>query len=172
MPSVFDSSSQAIGSIQASLLTEAQFQAQFGTGWVLARGQSVSGSKYASLTGATSVPDMRGMFLRGKNNGRNDGYQDPEGERNQLNQPLPQTDAFQSHNHKVYMTASGGISAITRDVPNPGDSDVWSTAFTRNDTATDVYAAEELANGGNGTPRVGSETRVKNIVVNYFIRIN
>ena len=55
----------AVGSIQQSLLTEAQFQAVMGTtNWVLANGQGVSGSQYNNITGNANVPDLRGKFLR------------------------------------------------------------------------------------------------------------
>lgn len=77
MPVVLDDSTAAIGAIQSAFLTETQFQGQFGTGWILADGRSVTGSRYASLTGSASVPDLRGVVLRGKNNGRNDGKENP-----------------------------------------------------------------------------------------------
>ncbi len=55
----------AVGSIQQSLLSEAQFQAVMGTtNWVLADGQGVSGSTYQTLTGNANVPDFRGCFVR------------------------------------------------------------------------------------------------------------
>ena len=55
----------AVGSIQQSLLSEAQFQAVMGsTNWVLANGQGVSGSQYNAITGFTNVPDFRGCFIR------------------------------------------------------------------------------------------------------------
>jgi len=55
----------AVGSLQQSLLSEAQFQAVMGTtDWVLANGQGAVGSTYASITGNSNVPDLRGKFLR------------------------------------------------------------------------------------------------------------
>ena len=55
----------AVGSIQQSLLSEAQFQAVMGTtNWVLANGQGVSGSQYNNITGNSNVPDFRGCFIR------------------------------------------------------------------------------------------------------------
>jgi hypothetical protein len=159
MPNLFDSSSAAIGSVQASLLTEAEFQSIFGTGWVLARGQSVSGSKYASITGVTTVPDMRGMFLRGKNNGRSDGNQDSGGERNLRNGNIQQ-DQMQGHIHgtNIYDDNVGGTGRSFGQMQFDNRNEI-STSFPRND-------------GTNGTPRTGTETRPRNITVNYFIRIN
>lgn len=63
-----------------SFLAEVQFQNEYGVNWVLADGRSAVGTKYQALTGNTTVPDMRGQFLRGKNNGRNDGNENPDGE--------------------------------------------------------------------------------------------
>jgi hypothetical protein len=60
--------SQPVGSIVASMLTEAQFQGVNGTDWVLADGRSVAGTTYAVATGENTVPDLRGQFLRGRVN--------------------------------------------------------------------------------------------------------
>src|ERR1700761_330867 len=73
-----------VGSIVDSLLTEAQFQAQLGNPnpatWILADGRNVAGSTYTDITGNSNIPDFRGLFRRGKNNGRADGFQNPDGE--------------------------------------------------------------------------------------------
>lgn len=69
-----------VGTIIHSMLTTAQFQTQYGTNWVLADGSSCTGTKYASVTGATTVPDMRGKFLRGKNNGASGASYNPDGD--------------------------------------------------------------------------------------------
>ena len=53
-----------IGSIEASFLTEAQYQARRGMGYILADGRNVLGSAYYVITGNTTVPDLRGLFLR------------------------------------------------------------------------------------------------------------
>lgn len=55
-----------VGSVIHSMLTEAQFQAQAGNGWVLADGRSATGTVYKTITGASVIPDMRGAFLRAK----------------------------------------------------------------------------------------------------------
>jgi len=55
----------AIGSIQQSLLSQAQFQAVMGTtDWVLANGQGVSGSQYNMITGNANVPNLKGCYIR------------------------------------------------------------------------------------------------------------
>ncbi|NBO99741.1 MAG: hypothetical protein EBU90_06395 [Proteobacteria bacterium] len=155
MPNVFDSSSAAVGSIQASMLTEAEFQSIFGTGWVLARGQNVSGSKYASIKSVTTVPDLRGVFLRGKNNGSLEPRSNPDGD---SSLGTYQADQFQSHQHVVKakdgVDSLGGVGYLPQTSSNYGPS---------NTLASDAAYADN--SGGN-------ETRVKNVTVNYFIRIN
>jgi len=53
-----------VGSIIQSILTLAQFQAQAGTNWVLMNGASIVGSRLATITGWTNLPDATGRFLR------------------------------------------------------------------------------------------------------------
>lgn len=55
-----------VGMIVASMLTETQFQSINGTNWVLAAGQSVAGSLYATTTGSSLAPDLRGRVMAGK----------------------------------------------------------------------------------------------------------
>src|SRR4030042_829104 len=62
-----------VGSVIQSMLTEAQFQAVYGSGWVLCDGRSVAGSFFQSITGNSNIPDNRSLYLRGKKNGRSDG---------------------------------------------------------------------------------------------------
>lgn len=55
-----------VGTIIHSMLSTTQFASEYGTNWVLADGRSVAGSLYAQVTGISSIPDMRGGFLRAK----------------------------------------------------------------------------------------------------------
>jgi len=60
-------SMQAVGTVEQSFLTEAQFMAQPGRGnnqWVLCDGQNVAGSVYEDVTGLATVPNAAGRFLR------------------------------------------------------------------------------------------------------------
>lgn len=128
-----------IGTIIQSMLTITQFQNIKGNGWILADGSSCVGSSYASITGFTVVPDIRGRTLRGKSytSGNN-----PDGD---LSLGTYQADMFANHNH-----TGGAISAKGFLVdPNTGAQVSAGTSFS----------------GGN-------ETRMKNITVNIFIRIN
>lgn len=80
---------QMVGDIKQSWLTEAEFDTQLGAGagsWVLADGRDCTGTKFAAVTGLTTVPDLRGGYMRpagqnsnGKadwNGGTHRGYQD------------------------------------------------------------------------------------------------
>lgn len=136
-----------VGTIIESMLTEAQFQAQIGNPspaiWVLADGRSAVGTSYQSITGFTTIPDLRGIFTRGKNNGRSDGKQNPDGD---LALGTYSDDKFESHTHSAYtsIVAQGPTAATTFSYLFPGNTG---------------------ATGGN-------ETAPKNVTINFFIRIN
>lgn len=140
------SSSVPVGSVIHSLLTEAQFQATMGSGWVLADGRNVSGSAYQSITGNATIPDMRGRFLRGKNNGSSN---NPDGD---LALGAYTADKLGSHSHGVNWTAAnGGVSS--------------GNFIVRGTTAQGSFS--------NSTDGAGSnETAPKNITTNIFVRIN
>ena len=54
-----------IGEMFWSDLTETQFQAQHGDGWVLCDGRNVDDSRIANELGINPLPDSRGRFLGG-----------------------------------------------------------------------------------------------------------
>lgn len=89
-----------VGTIIHSMLTTTQFAAEYGTNWILADGSSVTGSKYASVTGNSAVPDMRGAFLRGKGATYN-----PDGD---LAIGTYSGDKTYSHNHSFPAYEAGG----------------------------------------------------------------
>jgi hypothetical protein len=138
-----------VGTIIPSMLTQAQFNGQVGTGyWVIADGSSCVGTTYSAVSGYTTVPDLRGQFLRGKNNGRSDGNQNPDGD-SALG--TYQADAFKSHNHSYVVDTDNGIK------PNNHAAGSNGTGESRTNTVSST--------GGN-------ETRAKNVTINYFIRVN
>ena len=138
-----------VGDVVASLLDETTFAKVHGSGWVLADGRDVTGSEYATITGNTTVPDLRGLFLRGKNDGRSDGKENPDGD-------LPlgsyQADMFKSHSHGGTMNIS---ASPTGNSYNPNGSSLqffqWSQPTK---------------------PAGGNETRPRNATVNWFIKVN
>ena len=95
-----------VGTVIHSMLTVDQFQAEASSSWILANGQDCTGSKYTSITGFTTVPDMTGRFLRGK------GTNNPDGDR-----PLGEyhADKVISHNH------TGGANTAAGFAVNPNE---------------------------------------------------
>ena len=69
-----------IGTVAPSMLKPSLFAEAVGDvdrdtpAWVFADGRTIAAtSRYSQKSGETVVPDLRGMFLRGLNEGRNDG---------------------------------------------------------------------------------------------------
>lgn len=137
-----------VGTVVASMLSEAQFGTVIpdATRWALADGRSVAGSTYATITGSSTVPDLRGVFLRGKNNGRADAKQNPDGE---LALGAYQADDFKSHQHGL--SSFGNVTLM-----NAGSS-----------------LGTYIQSGSSNTAATGGvETRARNVTINYFIKIN
>jgi hypothetical protein len=137
-----------VGSIIHSMLTLSQFQAILGTDWAMFDGSSCAGSLLESVTGISILPDARGCALRGKDNGRG---LNPDGD---LALGTYQADQVISHSHPIYtyVAGPGTIIESLQAVSMISTSAVSSTSY-------------ETAFGGN-------ETRMKNITVNIFIKIN
>jgi hypothetical protein len=180
-----------VGSVLSAMLTEPQFQSVMGTNWVLIDGRSVSGSDYAALTGLTTLPDARGMSLRASNNGgsaagtRNDGNQNPDGV---LSLGTFQADNFNSHNHGgtsgshshggatgghthnvgvlSSLTESGSGGNVVGSGPLGGFNGAFNTSPSQSNTASISSDTVTIPSQG------GNETRMKNITINHFIKIN
>jgi hypothetical protein len=139
-----------IGQYLESDLTLAQHQSLYGNGWVLADGvTSCVGSLYETITGRTVVPDARGVFLRGKNNGSATAFANPDGD---LALGTLTQDKLRAHTHSIGQNLS--------NFDNGGPSDDWSRVQT---TGTQNVAT--TSTGGN-------ETAPKSLTVNIFIKIN
>lgn len=82
-----------VGDTIISYLDLAEFIKQHDSSWILANGQSVVGSLYGNLTGKTTAPDMRGRYIRIKDNGAG---VNPDGE---IALGDFQADILKSHNH-------------------------------------------------------------------------
>ena len=141
----------SVGDSKYSMLTEVAFIAQNGGGWVLSDGRDVTGSSYATLTGNTTVPDARGQFLRGKNNGRVDGQENPDGD---VALGVQETDKFKSHNHRINTGSGAGAQNYV----------FWNTDGDPNYFTTLNSSAMNFS-GGN-------ETAPKNVTMNCFIKVN
>ncbi|MCA9278647.1 MAG: hypothetical protein H6815_10690 [Phycisphaeraceae bacterium] len=189
-----------VGTVIASMLPPDKFASLVGDveksinkkQWVLADGQNVAGSTYASIAKEllqgqqiymepgkeNSVPDLRGVFLRGINAGR-DRFEDPDGERAAGSF---QRHAFASHQHWMFGGSKGAgannlgagnesLPAYARSFHPPGAKstdpihgesyEIWSS------TQTDDASLRGKTKGTGGV-----ETRPNNVAVYYYIRIN
>lgn len=129
------------------------------TGFLKANGAAVSRTTYAALftvlgtnfgvgNGSTTfnLPDLRGEFLRGWDDGRGVDTGRLFGS--------AQSDAFQGHWHDLWGLASQGSNVGTADdVTNP------TASLAKNAVRAPV------TDGTNGTPRTASETRPRNIAL-------
>lgn len=148
-----------IGTIVASILTPQEFAKAAGdplnlavqnSKWTLADGRNVSGTDFVVVAGKEMVPNLCGMFLRGKSNGKAVGVEEI-----QLDDYRP--DQVGPHAHAV-VTAGG---------PDPAHGMVYDGG--RPSTKNKYGDAAFIENEG---PGIGAETIPKNKTVNYFIRIN
>lgn len=141
-----------VGTIIASYLSKQQMKGTYGDEWVLANGDDVSTkSQFFKITGKTKLPDLRGMFIRGLNEGRNDGKQDPQPNRTAGDY---QEDAFKEHHHKLIwhhrsFHGAGGPGIPPVDEPGKDQPDT----------------TKKPKEGGD-------ETRPKNVAVYFYIKIN
>lgn len=163
----------AVGEMKSAMLSEADFQAQFGDEWILADGRDVTGSKYEILTGQTVVPDARGLALRGKNNGRSTAEGNEAGDlalgtyendttRRPRNTSLTGSTNGDTHSHTAPVYAGGG-SAISRFSAQASSGALIGSPSTNGDTHSHTAT---ITSGGD------TETRVRSITVNHFIKIN
>lgn len=140
-----------IGTVLQSMLSVEQFQSLMGIGWVLMNGQSCVGTAYGTYTGFTSVPDARGAFLRCKDHG--------VGRNSEGDTALGtyQGDSVQNHTHAVNVHyTENGNGAYQGNIQGYGFTGPYGSGGT------------STMNSGNAS----SETRVKNVTVNFFIKVN
>lgn len=148
-------------------------------GYLLCDGSAVSRATYANLfdvigesfgqgdnSTTFNLPDFRGRFLRGVDGGAG---RDPGGRTAMSLGGNPgdavgsvQDDAFQGHYHQTHL-ASGGSGAQLSGTSSFNNGNGSAT--------TQTQTKAPIADGTNGTPRTGLETRPKNANVNFIIKI-
>jgi len=158
-----------VGSVLSSMLSPADFATAVGdprsfspttNQWSPADGRSVGGSGYEATTSSSTVPDLRGLFLRGLNQfdahmgSRIDGFEDPNGNTRRAGDT--QADIVGTHSHR-FGFGPAGMSQLGNgpDIPvvHPNHPGV---------------TANPLHTGTAG----GAETRPRNSAVYYYVRIN
>ena len=135
-----------IGDVKSSMLTLAEFEAEHLGVWKLMDGQSCVGTAYATLKGVTVVPDMRGTVPRMKAHGS---VRNPDGD---LALGTYQADAYAAHTHQLNMYQDNGNGTAGRGNPIHG---AGSTNLRQ----------DYIASAG------GNETRMKNVTLNFFIKV-
>jgi hypothetical protein len=151
-----------VGTVVASMLKPSEFAKEVGdpdtfdlknSKWTLADGKSVSGTRWAALRSDAAVPNLCGVFLRGKNNGKRTDVKEFE-----LSEFAPDTVGPHEHNVRFY---------------DPGapesrlGASIWWDGGKRFTVGVNEAFVEGIASN-EGLP----ETRPKNVTVNYFIKIN
>jgi microcystin-dependent protein len=134
-------------------------------GFLMCDGSAVSRTTYATLfatigtafgsgDGSTTfnLPDTRGYFMRGTDNGAGVDIGRSHGSKQQ--------DAMQGHHH------SAGYNSAKNYTTGAVSGDYLGVAVTN---FVDAVLAP-TSDGSNGTPRTAAETRPKNLAVNYIIK--
>lgn len=163
------------------------------TGWFLCNGQTVSRTTYAALfnivgvswgqgngTNTFNVPDLRGQFLRGADLGSNNDPNAAQRTVQTLNVGLnskdagsKQGDAFQGHGHVLSSASSSydvqnGIRIRNSSGPMTTKYGLSAASGVNDNLIAKVLGP--ISDGANGTPKISSETRPKNVNVNYIIK--
>ena len=109
----------------------------------------MTGTRFGAGDGSTTfnIPDLRGEFLRGWDNGR--------GVDNGRALGSSQTDAFKSHTH----TATNSQQFVT-----------WQGTHNAQFNRTTPVSAQHGCALAGITPTGGTETHPRNIAVNFFIK--
>ncbi|MBF0206654.1 MAG: hypothetical protein HQK53_07170 [Oligoflexia bacterium] len=160
-----------VGEVRASLLSLQAFQNLNGNDWVLMDGQTALpvDNPLRQLTGLTQVPDARGRFLRMKDYGANvDSSGDkPVGTllddltKMPNNQFSGSTDR-NTHDHLVNIFVAGGSGVHYKGA--------WSSTSDHGGpfpTTTSPHSHSHSVSVSGGD----AETRPKNIIVSYYIKI-
>lgn len=138
---------EGLGEIVASMLSTEQFVATYGSGWILADGRAVPNTEYARYVGPR-VPDLRGIFLRGRNYGRPRNEGNAEGDL-----PTGHYQSFQISRH-----AHGTTQMIYDNNVDGVDSCCLRSGDHHNEGRMTAEAG-------------GDEVRPNSVTVNYFIRV-
>lgn len=151
-----DNIPMSVGEFKWSVLTEEQFQARRGTNWVLADGRDITGSDLANELGITNIPDARGCFLRGLDNGA--------GVDTGRTMASYQEDQNNSHRHGTGYQSNSSAAGNANDY--------WSNFVAGFGGGGFVLLANNNPITNKGTSgTTGTEFRPLNICLNLFIKI-
>ncbi len=147
------------------------------TGWLKANGSEVSRTTYADLyavigdtfgagDGSTTflLPDLRGEFLRGLDDGRGVDTGRLIGS--------SQDDTLQGHKHKtVNYSGTAGATDFNSQFGGEISTNTNLGGLSGKATGYSIYTAgADIDDGTNGTPRTASETRPRNVAMLAIIK--
>lgn len=151
-----------IGTYINSDLTLSQFQSETPGIWMLANGGSCTGTAYATKTGRVNVPDLRGVYMRAKDNGRG---LNPDGD---LALGAYTADAIRNISGPTGVHITGGSVNLPGGYPYFWGSSGYGTVFGG-------------VSGNNQTSGIGfdvsrqvptaGDNRPKSVTVNVFIKV-
>jgi len=167
-----------LGTVINSMLNETEINAVTTGQWALCDGRDITGSGLASITSLTTVPDMRGAYIRmaGQNasntnwaGGALNGYQDDTTRR-----PFTPFTMDSRGNHHHF---SGKVENYNDDnIYKYGKKNLNSTGWVGANTQTFGQGLAKTDDAGNHSHNINgggdTETRPKTYSLNYFIRIN
>ncbi len=156
---LIDSLSSPVGTLKKSVLSEADYQFNYGADWVLMNGQDVTGSQYEQLTGESSVPDMTGE------------YQHVSQVDNEVNILQESPYGVEAHRHLLVGEDIGG----TDTNESSGPAAINKTLFGEiTNFSEDRYGGVNSPEPSLGTTQPQSQQpSIPNTVkANYFVRIN
>lgn len=125
--------------------------AAIGTKWNTATNPTTGSAYSAPSVGKFRIPDLRGMFMRGVGT--------PSG-LSAVTLAGYQADKVQPHSHNLYA--------------NSGDTSSGSTTVVEMKLHTSATTNEYMVTAGNGADQsgaIGTETRPRNVGVNYIIKV-
>lgn len=156
------------------------------TGFMLCEGAEVSRTTYASLytligdtygngDGSTTfnIPDYRGEFLRGNDNGR--------GIDSGRTLGSYQSDSYASHSHSGSSLTTSTSGAHVHDLTMLNSGGGYIAALTYNSTSASTYTTSNpISSAGNHTHTISgstgssgsTETRPRNMSINYIIKVS
>lgn len=167
-------SSGCVGDVKYSVLEPNVFLTINGNGWRLMDGQNIKGTPLSVLLSIDTLPDARGMFIRGINEKRKDGLQNPDNK----NVGEVQHDALIAHTHsfewaQIDLQRGADLTGTTF-----ASKDYNKIRYTDNEIRTLTDGARNTGNtNNNNEPRpakieVSSETRPRNISLFIYIKVD
>lgn len=154
----------AIGDVKYSVLPPQAFKVENGKGWVLMDDNiPLENSKLKIIHHIDSVPDARGMFIRGldKNGKNGDVFFKEEGRPRTIQDP--QKDAIENHRHAIQAYET------SKHAHKDGGS-IFITLYA--DKKHSYRSVDRISYGVKEGEKKSTETRPKNIALYVYIKIN